>query len=222
MPSAIISFSDNFQDVEDLVEVHGTMGGAGPGRRWNLAALNKAAIVLTCAIWEAFVEDLVDEAVGHIAQQLTVPANLPLQLRKRIAKKIKEDSHELSPWTLAGTGWQSVLRNSAADLVSRTAGSLNTPKSPQLRNLFNDTLGIADITSSWRRHRMTPTQAAKSSTTSSFSEGAIAHRGRAANSVTMAQVRDFMNLVSELTRFTDQAVRAHVRALTSVAMPLVL
>ena len=35
------------------------------GRR-NLEVLNKSAIVLLCAIWEAYCEDLADEALRHL------------------------------------------------------------------------------------------------------------------------------------------------------------
>lgn len=122
MPSAIISFSDNRSDVDDLIKIHRSIGGSGPGRRWNLGVLHKAAIVLTCSIWEAFVEDLIIEAVGHIAQHLTPPDKLPKHLKQQIAKRIKADVNQLSPWDLAGSGWQDVIRRNAFNLVGTATG----------------------------------------------------------------------------------------------------
>jgi hypothetical protein len=92
MPSAIVSFSDNRTDVDRLIEIHKSIGGSGRGRRWNLEVLHKAAIVLTCSIWEAFVEDLINEAVGHIAQHLSTPDKLPKHLKQQIAKQITESA----------------------------------------------------------------------------------------------------------------------------------
>jgi hypothetical protein len=148
MPSAIVSFSDNRMDVDRLIEIHASIGGSGRGRRWNLEVLHKAAIVLTCSIWEAFVEDLVVEAASHMARHLQNPDDLPTHLRQQIARRIRADQNELSPWSLAGAGWQSVLRSNATQLIGAVAGKLNTPKSPQLRELFDKSLGIADITAS--------------------------------------------------------------------------
>lgn len=221
MPSAIISFSDNRTDVDRLIEIHTSIGGSGRGRRWNLEVLHKAAIVLTCSIWEAFVEDLIKEAVNHIAQQLTNPDDLPKHLKQQIAKKIRADQNELSPWSLAGAGWQNVLRSNATQLVGAVAGRLNTPKSPQIKELFDKSLGIADVTASWRRRRMTPSQAATKLDGFITLRGAIAHRGQGASAVTKIQADDFISLVSELVRFTDGTVRDHVQSVTGQPMPLV-
>jgi hypothetical protein len=220
MPSAIVSFSDNRMDVDRLIEIHTSIGGSGRGRRWNLEVLHKAAIVLTCSIWEAFVEDLIDEAASHIARHVQNPDNLPKHLKQQIARKIRADQNELSPWSLAGAGWQNVLRSNAKQLIGAVAGKLNTPKSPQLTELFDKSLGMADVTASWRRRRMTPAQAASKLDAFITLRGAIAHRGQGASAVTKVQADDFITLVSELVTLTDGAVRDHVQSVTGQPMPL--
>jgi len=176
---------------------------------------------LTCSIWEAFIEDLINEAIDHIANHLTTPDKLPKHLKQQIARKIKEDLNELSPWELAGTGWQKVLRSNAIALVAATTGRLNTPKSPQLKDLFSRTLGISDITLYWKRRRLSPVLAATKLDAFIALRGAIAHRGQAANTVTKVHADDFISLVTELVRFTDDAVRTHVLSITGTAMPVV-
>lgn len=220
MPSAIISFSDNRADVDRLLEIHQSIGGSAPGRRWGLEVLHKAAVVLTCSIWEAFVEDLIQEAVAHLAQHLNAPDRLPNHLKQQISKQIKADPHDLSPWRLAGSGWQQVIRANAVAVVSAATGRLNTPKSPQLKELFERSLGITDITSTWKRRKLSVAQATAKLDGFITLRGAIAHRGQAASSVTKVQAEEFISLVTELVRFTDDAVRAHVKALTGIEMPL--
>lgn len=218
MVSALASFNQNKSDVDRLMEIHATIGGEGPGRKWNVEVLHKAAIVLTCAVWEAFAEDLILEAIEHIAKHLASPDKLPIHLKKQIAKQIKSDLHDLSPWQLAGNGWQGVVRDNATTLVGAVAGRLNTPKSEQLKDLYKRSLGMPDITSSWIRRKLTPEQACKRLDEFITLRGAIAHRGQDANSVTKAKAEGFLALVSELVGFTDQAVRAHAYSLTGKRM----
>jgi hypothetical protein len=98
---------DAVPQVQRLIDIHKTIGGTGPGRRRNLESLNKSAIVLTCAFWEAFVEDLASESLRHLAEHAESPSMLPLDLRKSVVKAIlrnQKNKNELAPWDLAGDG----------------------------------------------------------------------------------------------------------------------
>jgi hypothetical protein len=69
MPSqARAAFENNRKDVERLMEIHGDLAGDTPGRKHGVEVLNKSAIVLMCAIWEAYCEDLAAEAVEHLVR----------------------------------------------------------------------------------------------------------------------------------------------------------
>lgn len=222
MQSAIESFLENRKDVDRLLEIHQDVGGAARGRKWGVEVLNKAAIVLTCAIWEAFAEDLVAEGIEHLATQLKDPQKLPKAVRQEIAKGIKADRNELSPWTLADTGWQAVLRANAASIVSTTAGKLNTPKSSQLRGMYSKTLGIGDVTAYWARPKLKPVDAASRLDAFITLRGAIAHRGQAASSVTKQKAVDFLALVANLVELTDAGVRSHLKGVTGQDMPRIV
>src|ERR1700733_15052449 len=107
MPSkAREAFKENASDIERLLEIHEDIGGDAQGRRYRLEVLNKSAIVLITAFWEAYCEDLAAEAVKHLVDNCEKADKLPLDLRKRIAKELKDDRHELAVWTLAGDAWK--------------------------------------------------------------------------------------------------------------------
>jgi hypothetical protein len=67
------AFDKNCADIDRLMEVHTAYGGTGAGYRHQLEVLNKSAIVLLCAIWEAYCEDLAAEAVEHIVAHAAAP-----------------------------------------------------------------------------------------------------------------------------------------------------
>src|SRR6266404_6762364 len=64
MPSkAKMTFDQNCADVDRLLEIHADLAGPAPGRKFGVEVLNKSAVVLICAFWEAFVEVIVAEAL---------------------------------------------------------------------------------------------------------------------------------------------------------------
>ena len=60
-------------DAEDLEDAHTRLRTGTRGRQFRLAALNRAAVVMCLAAWEAYVEELVREAL-----QALRPADPPL------------------------------------------------------------------------------------------------------------------------------------------------
>jgi hypothetical protein len=90
-------FEANASDVEHLLEIHELLGGTDPGRRSaQLQVLNKSGIVLICAIWEAYCEDLAAEALDFLVQHVSGPDKLPKSLRKRVAKELESDVNKTS------------------------------------------------------------------------------------------------------------------------------
>ena len=57
-PPHINSLKTNFQEIDRIIEIHGEISGSGPGYKHNVQVLNKSAIVLLLACWEAYIEDL--------------------------------------------------------------------------------------------------------------------------------------------------------------------
>lgn len=80
---ALILLKENIREIDRLMEIHTTEGGGGPGRKHRLEVVNKAAVVLTTAFWEAFCEDAASEATDHVLAHITSPNDLPEYLRKK-------------------------------------------------------------------------------------------------------------------------------------------
>jgi hypothetical protein len=54
------------QDAEELDAAHRRLRTGHVGRQWRLGALNRAVVVLSVSAWEAYVEELLKEAVDTL------------------------------------------------------------------------------------------------------------------------------------------------------------
>ncbi len=219
MPSkAYSAFRKNAEDVQRLLELHKDTGGIAQGRRYGLEVLNKSAIVLLTANWEAYCEDIAAEALEHIVTHAASADKLPVELLKLVAKELKNDVHELAMWKLSDEGWRDVLRNRLAALQVERNRRLNTPKTDQIDDLFRRTLGIPIMSDRWRWSKMTPAKARAKLDKYVELRGAIAHRGAAAATVRKSHVTDYFKFVRRLVARTGGIVSSHVRAVTSVGL----
>ena len=88
------------------MEFHQNESGENKGRRFGLEILNKSAIVLLSAYWEAYCEDIAAEGLNHLVTHLKDPQKLPEALRKVVSKQLKESANNLAVWEIAGAGWK--------------------------------------------------------------------------------------------------------------------
>lgn len=209
------SFVENAKDIKRLLDLHNLVGGQGPGRRYGLEVLNKSAIVLITAFWEAYCEDMASEALAHIVRYARSSDALPTELKKKVALDIKKQAHELEAWKIADNGWRQYLRDRLDAMKKERDRKLNTPKTAQIDDLFLSAIGVENISKSWRWSRkMTVKRASEKLDKFVELRGAIAHRGQHSKSVTKAQVEDYFNFISQLAACTDDAVNAHVKSAT--------
>jgi len=131
--------------VERLLEIHADVGGDAQGRRFGLEVLNKSAIVLITAVWEAYYEDIAAEALEHPVANVSTGAQLPKDLKKNIVADIKADQNELAMWDLADSGWQARVRARLAALTEERNRRLNTPKSDQIDEMFFAAVGLSGL-----------------------------------------------------------------------------
>jgi hypothetical protein len=219
MPSkARIKFESNADDVRRLLEIHKDLGGDKKGRRVRLEVLNKSAIVLITAIWEAYCEDLATEALQHIVDHAPDSTVLPPKLKKQIAKELKDDRHELAIWTLADHGWQTVLTERLTDLTQKRNFWWNSPNAKSVIELFSDALGIPNVCERWRWKKMSVNQAKTKLDAYVTLRGAIAHRGQAATGCTRKKVTDYFAHVTRLAAQTGGMVDRHVRSITGLGL----
>lgn len=208
------AFNESADDIRRLLEIHSTLGGPGQGRRYKLEVLNKSSIVLITAIWEAYCEDIAAEALDLLVANVSSAAELPLDLRKRIATELKRADHELAVWDLADEGWKDIARSRLAALTAERNRKLNTPKAASIDDLFETAIGLKSISSSWHWHRMTADRAKAKLDKYIELRGAIAHRGKSATSCKKVEAEDFFDLATRLANRTGGKVRAFLKEVT--------
>jgi hypothetical protein len=191
-------FDKNAEDIDRLLEIHRDLGGDDRGRRFSLEVLNKSAVVLITAIWEAYCEDLAAEALNHIVNHLKSATALPKELKKRIAKELKTDPNEIAVWDLADSGWRTKIKSRLVALAEERNRKLNTPKSDGIDQLFADAIGLLGISGEWRWRRMTAETAKNKLDKYVTMRGAIAHRGRGLAACRKADVEDYCDHVKHL------------------------
>jgi hypothetical protein len=219
LPSkARTAFNKNAQDVERLLVIHGDVGGDAKGRRFGLEVLNKSAIVLITAVWEAYCEDIAAEALEHLVTNVSAGSHLPKELKKGIAADIRDDSNELAMWDLADAGWQARARARLAFLTAERNRRLNTPKTGQIDVLFAAAIGLPRVSNSWQWNKMSAAKARAKLDKYVSLRGAIAHRGVVASSVKKAQVTDYFRHVKRLVGKTGGRVYSHVKSATGKAL----
>jgi hypothetical protein len=213
---ALATYDRSRKDVEELLTLHAERGGDLPGRRWDpaLEVLNKSAIVLITALWEAYCEDVVAEALEHILQHGSLDA-LPKSLRQQVAEELKKDLNELAVWQLAGDGWRSLLLDRLAKMREDRNWNFNSPSTAKVNELFKRGLGMADVSACWQWNKMKQGSAEKKLNAYIRLRGDIAHRGKASSGgVRKSQVTGYNNHVSHLVTLTDAAVDTFVEQTT--------
>ena len=199
-------FVSNLREVDRLVDIHAAVTKPGPGRKHNVEVLHKSAIVLLVACWESFIEDLAKNALSAVIANATDPLVIPQSVRERIASKLPGPK----AWDLAGDGWKSACRNHLTEVLQRTIGQLNTPKTPQVNELFEKVLGHKNLSSDWKwKGRSVGTAEGALDTLVSL-RGAIAHRVTTATSVKKTAVTDAQALLLRLAWRSHNAVNSVV------------
>jgi len=219
MPSqARQALTENRHDIDRLLEIHATLGGSGVGRRHQLEVLNKSALVLLTAIWEAYCEDVAAEALEHLVRHSKGPDDLPKGIRQLVAKELKSDAHELAVWQLSGDGWKRVLKGRLDMLREQRNRQFNDPKSAGVDELFQKALGLTPVSDSWTWRGMSVVNARKKLDDLVERRGAIAHRGKGAANCYKAEVKSYFAHVKRLAAKTGGCVNAFVKEATGAAL----
>jgi hypothetical protein len=216
MPSeAQKSLDANLKEIERLLALHTMVGGTTKGRRYGLEVLNKSAVVLITAYWEAYCEDIAAEALAHIVTHATSSNVLPNELKKQVAKELKQAPNELEVWKIADLGWKTYLSSQLEKLREQRNRQINTPKTEQIDLLFRQAVGIAKISLFWKGpKKMTVNRATGKLDKYVTLRGDIAHRGKGSVTVKKAQVEDYFDFIKNLATKTGAALNSHVKEIT--------
>jgi hypothetical protein len=212
------SFDANIKDIDRLLEIHTNEGGTSKGRRYNLDVLNKSAIVLITAYWEAYCEDIAAEGLKHLIQHLNSSEKLPKEIKKQIASSLKNEKNDLAIWKLSGDGWKSELNQKFQTLENERNRKLNTPKSGNIDELFLSTVGISKISKAWKYKNLSNEDTRNKLDEYITLRGEIAHRGKPTTSVQKKAVMDYLDFVKKLASTTGGEVNKHVRQITGTPL----
>lgn len=195
---ARLAFHDNSDDVRSLWTLHQAAKSSRAVKR-HLGPANKGTYLLIASLWETYCEDVLLETTAEMVAGIKHPDSLPVTVRRAIARDLKEDRHELSPWVLAGDGWRSVADARARQLCRQLI--FNSPKAGNVDELFRRTLGIERVSDDWFTERVPEPRVALDDHIAR--RGELAHRA-AATTISKRQVSDFYQLVMDLTLAMDK------------------
>lgn len=172
-----------------------------------------AAIVMLVSSWEAFIEEVACRGFEFLLANCNSPADLPVELRKQVAKEIKADKNELSPWQLAGDGWKACLSAHKDEVLNRTARNFNTPKPHRIDELM-ESLICLKVTKSWQWSNYDPVTIVAQATRLVEIRGAIAHGQKPDDPIGFQELGFFSLMIQQLATITSNAVNAHLKQIT--------
>jgi len=98
MPSsAYRKFLHNTADVDRLIDAHKNLSPSTNGKR-GLGHITRSGVVMLCAAWELYAEDVLIESVKYIASETARPLDLPKSVQKNLASRIKENKNARVWW----------------------------------------------------------------------------------------------------------------------------
>jgi len=202
MPSvALTKFEKTMmKDVTRIIESHETLSQGTPGKK-GLGHLTRGGVLLLCAAWELYLEEVLGEAVKFACQKAAAPDDLPKEVQKAIAGFVRESKHELKALAMAGDGWKTIYQEAAQIKID----AVNTPKPGVINPIFKEFLGVGQISSCWNHGE----QSVKDFVTA---RGDIAHRGSDAGYVTIGKLRDeYTPRITRTVLDTDNYLWQHLR-----------
>ena len=207
-PPHLQGLLDNLKESLSVLDIHEKVSGQGRGRKHGVEVLNKSALVLIVACWEAYVEDTIDSALTFMIDNCTDHTVFP----KNVLDRVSSGKQGPKAWDLAGEGWKDALRDNLTGVLSKTTGALNTPRAKQVDELFDKVIGLHNLSSKWTWRHVTADQAIARLDTLITTRGSIAHRVKHSDTVYKKAVRDAVDLITRLAVRTNNEARSHVHS----------
>lgn len=204
MPSASLNkFETNMlTDVDRIISSHGQLNHDGKGRR-GLGHITRSGVLMLCAAWELYVEEVMLEGVVYFSEKLDNPKELPKSVQKELSSHVRDSKHELKPLELAGEGWKSLYRNHADEVLN----GLNTPKSGNLDPLFRRFLGVQELSANWSLGKENINDFVST-------RGDIAHTGSRAQYITINNLKAYKNQIKTTVLDVDNMLTEYLCAST--------
>ena len=185
MPSQSYNkFLNLIRDVDELIDAYEVLNNSKPARK-NLGFLSRSGILMLCASWEFFMEELLLEAIDFLNSNGISIDDLPKEVKKQISSKVKKEKDEIKPIELAESGWR-ILWKSYAKIDTEL---LHTPNQEKLDRLFKSYLGINKISNFWT------TYSPKEINLFVKARGKIAHKGRSVKGIQIITLKNYFDMI---------------------------
>lgn len=205
--SAFRTFLENMREVRRLLQIHGQLGGKGPGRRWGSEVLNKSAVVLLVACWEAYLEDVVAFAFDAGLAQCEKPLHFSKEVTRRVGSALREAKDERRIWDIAGDGWKVVL----LEHRTKTIQNFHNPNSQSVDDFFLRALGMKSISRCWHWTGMSEQRAKEKLDKIVNVRGSIAHRVQHSTAIHLNKVKSYQGHIRRLVQHTDAEIRVRLK-----------
>lgn len=140
---ALRNFEKNLKHFDRLIQIHGELGGKGLGRRYGLEVLNKSAVILLCACWEAYVEDLASASFDFMLKNFKKANEFPNRVLVKVSERLKKKKDKREIWRIADEGWKQELTNYKDEII----GNFHSPSFNKIDELYENLLDIKNISS---------------------------------------------------------------------------
>ena len=120
-----------------------------PATGQNRTVICESGFIMLNACWESFLEELLTNALNYILSNVTDVSQLPANLRKLMARKIREDEGNITVHDLTENGWKRVLIEYKNELIAKYVSSLHTRDLAYLDQLFKELLDINELSRHW-------------------------------------------------------------------------
>lgn len=211
-------FEQNISDIEALLEIHGLLEDMGEDSGQPVPhgfdVLFRSATVLLVSNWEAYVEDICSEGLEFLIEHSKDAKKIPKELKKQIAKELKDSKNEIEIWGLADDGWRTHLKNRLAKLKEGRDRNFNTPKSVQTSDFIKQVLGIENIQDAWQFDSYDSSKASQKLDHLVSVRGEIAHRGIVKDKLDRDWVTENLVFIRKLSSKTGGKINASIKKST--------
>ncbi len=210
-PPHIKSLQTNFQEIDRILEIHGEISGSGPGYKHNVQVLNKSAIVLLLACWEAYIEDLAENSFKFMLSKSKKPHVFPEHVLVIAAKAIKRNNIDI--WKIANSGWKDVMESHKESILEKYTirGAFNTPNPKNIDTLFSNLIGFTSLSRKWYWSGMSIENSKKKLNDLIELRGNIAHRVQSSKTVTKTHVKESKLFVLRLAVISNNRITNYLQ-----------
>lgn len=180
--------------------------------------LFRSATVLLVSHWEAYIEDICEEALALIVKKASGAKALSDDIKRHIARELKESRNELEIWKVADGGWRPLLTTRLEQMRDARNRAFNSPKTANVSDFIEKTLGLKGIQSHWKSEDYTSSESAEKLDALIEVRGGIAHRGKSGTVIDKIWIEDHLQFIETIASKTGGGINRHVRKITGTSL----